>query len=130
MRSIILLSVAIIFTSLTLNAQDIPSKESVVGINSAFVPGGFDSTSDVYAIVSGIYPNSCYSWKRADVEPTDGQNVIRVSAVASVTQGMCMMVLVPFQREVLIGTLPVGDYTLRFSNGEGTYFDEALSIEQ
>jgi len=129
MRSIILIS-ALILTSLPLQAQDIPSKESVVGINSAFIPGGFDSSSDVYAIVSGIYPNSCYSWQRADVEPTDSQNVIRVTAVASVTQGMCMMVLVPFQREVLIGTLPVGDYTLRFSNGEGTYFDEALSIEQ
>jgi len=110
-------------------AFGVPTQESVVSINSAFIPGGFDSQSEVFAVVSGIFPNSCYAWKGANVVRQDG-NRIEVTGLANVTQGMCMMVLVPFQREVQIGQLNAGTYTLHFNNGDGTHFEQSLTIEQ
>ena len=41
------------------------TKEVQVGINDAYIPGGFDSSSDVYVVTSGIFPNGCYRWNRA-----------------------------------------------------------------
>ena len=51
-------------------ADEIPTKEVIVAINDAFIPAGFDSTTDAYVVVSGIFPNGCYKWKEADVKHT------------------------------------------------------------
>jgi hypothetical protein len=125
----ILVVISFCLLPLSSQAMDLPAHESVIGFNSAFVPGGFDSTSDVYTVVSGIFPNSCYSWKDARVNHMDS-NLIEITGLANVTQGMCMMVLIPFQREVWIGQLNAGQYTLRFNNGDGTHFEQLLTIEQ
>jgi hypothetical protein len=39
------------------------------------------------------------------------------------------MVLVPFQKEVRLGKFEAGKHTLRFENGDGTYFEKTLVIE-
>ena len=77
-------------------------RDIVVAINEAYVPGGFDINSEVYVVASGIFPNGCYSWKGADVQsPTDTLHEIK--AMATVKQGMCLMVLVPFNKEIRLG---------------------------
>jgi hypothetical protein len=75
-----------------------------------------------------MFPNSCYSWKPAQVtSPTPF--VHEVKAQASVVQQMCLMVMIPFQKDVDLGTLASGTHTLRFVNGDGTYFEKSLTIE-
>jgi hypothetical protein len=63
-----LLTLALAF-SLHVKADDVPAvKEIVIGINDVFVPAGFDSESDAYVVVSGLFPNGCYQWKGASVK--------------------------------------------------------------
>jgi hypothetical protein len=107
------------------------SKEVVVGVSDALVPGGFDSSTDAYVIESGVFPNGCYRWKRAEVTSSaDQKNLHEIRTIASVSQGMCLMVLVPFTKEVKLGKLSAGVHTLRFVNGDGTYLERTLNIEE
>jgi hypothetical protein len=108
--------------------QAATEKEVQVGINGVYVPGGFDSNSDTYVVVNGVFQNGCYKWNRAEVENTDRYSHT-IKSMASVNQGMCIMVLVPFQKEVRLGKFEAGKHTLRFENGDGTYFEKTLVIE-
>lgn len=106
------------------------TKDVAIGISDAYVPGGFDSESDVFVIVSGVFPNSCYAWKEANVARDDkSANVLNVQTMASVSQGMCLMVLVPFQKEVQLGVLGAGTHVVRFQSGDGTYLEKTIEIE-
>jgi hypothetical protein len=105
----------------------VTQKEVIIGFSEVFVPTGFTSASEAYVIVSGLFPNSCYKWLRADVTPV-AEFVHQISAVAAVSQGLCMMVMVPFQKEINLGRLPSGQHTLRFINGDGTFFEKVLAV--
>lgn len=108
--------------------DSVEEKEVVVGINGAYVPAGFDSASDTYVVVNGIFQNGCYKWKRAEVSNTD-TFTHEVRSIASVSQGMCLMVLVPFQKEIRLGQMPSGNHTIRFLNGDGTYLEKSMVVE-
>ena len=103
-------------------------KEVPIGISDAFVPGGFDSQSDAYVVVSGIFPNGCYKWKGAAVSHVDTFNH-EIRSVANVSQGMCLMVLIPFTQEIRLGELQSGNHSLRFVNGDGTYLVKSMKVE-
>lgn len=103
-------------------------KEVVVGLSDAYIPGGFDSTTDAYVVANGLFPNGCYKWKTADVK-TEGL-VHEVTSTASVSQGMCIMVLVPFTKEIHLGKLEAGQHTIRFMNGDGTFMEKTMIIEE
>lgn len=112
------------------NAEDSApvEREVQIGINGVYVPGGFDSASDVFVVVNGIFQNGCYKWKRADVNHKDGYTH-QIKSIASVSEGMCVMVLIPFQKEVRLGKFAPGKHTLRFENGDGTYLEKSMVIE-
>ncbi len=111
-------------------AQDsVPAvKEVAVGVTDVFVPGGFDSDADAYVVASGIFPNGCYRWKGAEVTNVDTFNH-EVKSSAMVSQGMCLMVLVPFTKEIRLGKLATGNHKLKFLNGDGTYLEKNLKVE-
>ncbi|MFN3455360.1 MAG: hypothetical protein ACK41T_10410 [Pseudobdellovibrio sp.] len=124
-----IIAMTMILTSFAAVAADKPyEKEVQVGINGVFVPGGFDSSSDAYVVVNGIFQNGCYKWSRAEVSNTDEYNH-EIKSIASVTQGMCIMVLVPFQKDVRLGKLSSGKHNLKFLNGDGTYLERSLVVE-
>ena len=99
-----------------------------VHVNSAFIPSGFSSDADAYVIVSGIFPNGCYSWARAEVEHKDFTH--EVTTLARVTNGPCLKMLIPFTEKVNLGRLHRGDHLVRFVNGDGTYTDKPVTIEE
>ncbi len=103
-------------------------KEVTISVTDAFIPGGFDSEADAYIVVNGLFPNGCYRWKSAEVTSEEPFNH-NIRSVASVSQGMCIMVLVPFTKEVRLGKLASGTHTLKFLNGDGTFLQKTLSIE-
>ena len=124
-----LLAATIVFFGLNAMADSAPAEKEVsIGISGVYVPGGFDSASDVFVVVNGIFQNGCYKWKRADVNHTDAFSH-EVKSIASVSQGMCLMVLIPFQKEVRLGRFAPGKHTLRFENGDGTYLEKSLTVE-
>lgn len=104
------------------------TKDVAIGLNDVYVPGGFDSHADAYVIANGLFPNGCYRWKGADVKHVDTFNH-EVQSYATVSQGMCIMVLVPFTKEIRIGKLNPGQHTLKFLNGDSTYLQKTLNVE-
>lgn len=134
MKTVQVLKVAAAGLAMTLGlsayASEAPvQKDMQIGISEVFVPGGFDSTSDVFVVASGIFPNGCYRWKNADVTHVDTYTH-EVRATAAVSQGMCLMVLVPFSKEIRMGKFAAGKHALRFLNGDGTYLEKTLNIEE
>lgn len=114
------------FASIAFAAQDV--KEVAIGLNDVYVPAGFSSQQEAYVVVSGLFPNGCYSWSRAQVQHLDDYSH-QITSYANVSQGMCVMVLVPFTKEVRLGPLASGKHRLRFLNGDGTYLEKSLKIE-
>lgn len=103
-------------------------REVMIGISDAFIPGGFDSASDAYVVTSGVFPNGCYRWSRAEVSHLPG-NVHEVRSFAKVQTGLCIMVLVPFTKEVQLGQLESGTHKVRFISGDDTYLEKQLIVE-
>lgn len=109
-------------------AQADGAREVFVAINDVFVPSEAKSNGDSYVVVNGMYPNSCYRWSRSEVvHASEFKHSVRLAAMVS--EGMCLMVLVPYNKEVTLGKLAPGEHTLRFVNGDETYFERSLTIK-
>lgn len=125
----LLLSLVVSMGSFAFAEQSAPAEKEVqIGINGVYVPGGFDSASDVFVVVNGIFQNGCYKWKRAEVAHKDPY-FHEIKSIASVSQGMCLMVLIPFQKEVRLGKFAAGKHTLHFENGDGTFVEKTMVVE-
>lgn len=130
MKNLFYVLLAVVAVSLTAQADTLPAtKDVVIGVNDVYVPGGFDSQTDAYVVVSGIFPNGCYRWKGAHVNHV-ANTTHEVTSVASVTQGMCIQVLIPFTKDVRLGKLAVGTHMLKFMSNDGTYLEKQLVIEK
>lgn len=108
--------------------KPVATKQVVVGVSEAFFPSGFDSKSDQFVVVNGYFPSSCYSLHAVDVQHL-GTNLHEVKVVANVKQTICTMALVPYQKEISLGALSVGEHKVRFPAGDGTVFEKTLTIE-
>jgi hypothetical protein len=129
MKGVLAILMSAIAMSLTVQANDMPaSKDVVIAVNDIFVPAGFDSSSDAYVVASGIFPNGCYKWKGANVKNVTTYEH-EITSVASVSQGMCLMVLVPFSKDIRLGKIASGKHTLRFLSGDGTFLEKELTVE-
>jgi hypothetical protein len=107
---------------------DIPTKDVYVNASDVFVPADQTSDKDAFVVVSGMFPNSCYAMKKAEVRnDSDLEHTIKL--VATVSQGMCLMVIVPFTKQISLGRLAKGEHILRFVNGDDTYFERTLTIQ-
>jgi hypothetical protein len=109
-------------------ADQTHTRQQVVSINDAYIPSGFDSGSDAFVVINGLFPNSCYRYQDAKVDHV-GPALHEVRAYAQVTEGICLMVLVPFSKEVQLGKLASGEHTIRFVNGDGTHWEKKMQIE-
>ena len=105
------------------------TKEMVINVSDALVPTEASANSNVKAVISGMFPNGCYAYNRAEVDNSAKDGIVRVKAVADVSQGMCIMALIPFTKEVMLGHFTPGQYTIRFINGDDTYQDRSLTIQ-
>ncbi len=127
--SLIVAASLVLTFSAAANAADGDIHEKVIGVNDVYIPSGFDSQSDSFIVANGLFPHSCYKLKGADVEHV-GTSLHQVTLKANVTEGLCLTVMVPFHKEVQLGKLVVGDHSVRMMNGDGTYMEKHLVIEQ
>ena len=105
------------------------SKEVNIALNDVFVPETVEKGLDAKIILSGMFPNSCYRWSRVDVTSPEAM-FHEVKAMATVTtNSMCLMVIIPFSKEVNLGQLTPGEHTLRFVSGDDTYFERKLVVQ-
>ncbi len=119
------------FTSFLIQTKAVAAeitRDLAVSINHIFTPDGFDSNSEAFVIISGLFPNGCYRWK--GVEKNDlSQFEHEFISMATVTQGLCIQVIIPFTIDVQLGKLQTGTHTLRFLSNDGTYLEKSLIVE-
>lgn len=124
----IIITVFTVFSLQALATEQPVSVEKTVPINDALVPKSGKASEEIKVVVSGLFSNGCYSYDRAEVKHVEDQ-VHTVSVIANVSQGMCIMALVPFTKEVNLGTLSTGNHTVRFLSGDGTYMERSVFVE-
>lgn len=123
------LSLLCLAATATAHAEDIITKDVNIAVNDVFVPSTINANEDAKIILSGIMPNGCYRYSRAEVRHADAYTH-EVKAIATVTTNtMCLMVLVPFSREVNLGRLTAGQHVLRVIAGDDTYFEKAINVQ-
>ena len=81
-----------------------------------YVPKGFDSNDSVEVIVTGYFPNPCYSRNNVEVSVNDALINITVTALepemSSRLKLTCPDMIVPFKEVVSIGNLQGGNYKI------------------
>ncbi len=88
-------------------------------VTHLYVPAGFDSNDTVEVVVTGNFPNSCYSRNEVKVDVRDEEIVVNVSAAThekTFPTIRCSDMLVPFKEVVHIGNLQGGDYKITVNN--------------
>lgn len=118
---------ALFSARMSYSAQTMEAKDTVIAVSEVEVPEGLSSTDEAYVRVSGMFPNTCYSWKEAEIEEVSPFER-KIVALARVEQGFCLMVLVPYTQTIPLGRLRPGTYTLHFSNRKNTYLTTELAI--
>ena len=99
-------------------------------IDHIFVPSGFDNNDNVEVIITGKFPNPCYSRNTSAVSVKN--DVIRIS-VTSVSMDdpaftKCEPLKVPFTEVVNLGSLQGGNYKIVVNQGGAYEKREAISI--
>lgn len=89
---------------------------SMAPIKHLYVPSGFDSNDSVEVVVTGVFPNLCYSRNTVSVDVKGDQINIEVSAIRRDSKLACPEMLVPFKEVVALGNLQGGSYELIVNN--------------
>lgn len=85
---------------------------SLVPIDSArvFAPVGFDDNDNTQVVLDGYLPSGCYRLTRPILTIDQEKHVIHVQAMARYFDIPCVEARIPYQLEVDIGLLPVGNF--------------------
>jgi len=96
-------------------------------VEHLFVPNGFDNNDNVEVVVTGNFPNSCYSRNKVDVQiKNENINVTVTSLVNGHDQkDVCEKIEIPFMENVTIGNLQAGDYKINVNNK----LEEKLNVD-
>ncbi len=121
-------SIALLSFATTAQAENLTVKEVAVSVNDAYIPSGFDSKSEAYVVVTGLFPNTCYSMSEAKIDHKTATEH-EIQTMAKVKPGICIRVFVPFNKEITLGYLASGKHTVRFMADDGTYFEKNLVVE-
>lgn len=126
-----LMSVFVFVSAMQMNSAAFAApttREVNIAANDIFVPEVLDRASDAKIVLSGMFPNSCYRWSRAEINHVESTfHVIRALAFVTVDT-MCLMALVPYSKEVNLGRLQPGEHILRFVSGDSTYFERKVIV--
>jgi hypothetical protein len=84
----------------------------VVGVqfHTGYVPVGFDTNDNSQLVAEGMFPNTCYKPVGTKVSVDHNNKTIRVYARAYKYKGVCLQMVVPFNREIDVGLLKAGTY--------------------
>jgi hypothetical protein len=118
----VLSAVILITASPAISAEPL---EREIAIKSVFVPGeGYDDNDNIEVVVDGTLPNACYSLGRTETSVSEDK-VITVKQYALLqSDRVCIqsemsefaLVPVPFTKDVALGSLGKGNYTINFKN--------------
>jgi hypothetical protein len=129
LKNALLLSLVFVSASFASASPADVHKEVTVPVTDVYVPEVVPRDTDAKVILTGMFQNSCYRWSRAEVtSPTELIHEIKAKADVNMST-MCLMVLVPFTKEVNLGRLNPGEHTLRFTSSDDTFFERKMTVE-
>ena len=96
---------------------DMPT-ETIVHVENAYAPNGFDSNDNTEVIIEGYLPNVCHK-SPITVSRVNGNTIdITVKALKySTSNPFCPQMIVPFLKPVSIGVLKAGHYSIVVNRG-------------
>jgi hypothetical protein len=108
-----------LFVSSSVFAQTQP-QIVLAPLDHLYIPTGFDSNDSVEIVVTGRFPNACYSRNQIEVKVNQDIIDIKITAIApdmrQVASGVCPKMLVPFKEVVTIGNLQGGEYEIKVNS--------------
>ena len=78
--------------------------------NTVYVPSGFDSNDNVQIVGEGMFRNTCYRPAPTWVGVDHAKREVRVGPVAYEYSGLCLQLILPFDRVLDVGILQPGKY--------------------
>lgn len=80
--------------------------------NTIFAPAGFDSNDNVQFVGEGMFRNTCYRPAQSGLKVDIDAKTITVGPAAYEYSGLCLQVILPFERVIDVGILSAGTYTV------------------
>lgn len=101
-------------------------------VEHIFVPVGFDNNDNLEVVVTGKFPNPCYTRNKVEVKVKDDKIDVTITSLHKPDPAMplCEPLKVPFTEVVTIGNLQAGDYTINVNNKLQEKIDVAVSSSQ
>ena len=103
-------------------------------VDHLYIPQGFDSNDAVEVVVTGTFPNVCYSRNTVDVKANGDLIDIEVTALAPETNQkngtLCPAMTVPFKEVITLGNLQGGEYEVRVNKTLQSSLNEKISIAE
>lgn len=94
-----------------------PTTEAVT-FSRIYVPVGFDSNDHIQFVGEGVFSNSCYRPAPVTTTVDKQAKTIKVGPVAYKYSGLCLQVILPFERVVDVGVLPAGTWQVIQADGK------------
>lgn len=120
MKQFILATAAMFVTSLAFAAPVTKAEPTTEGVtfSKIYVPVGFDSNDHVQFVGEGTFMNTCYRPANVTVDVNAATKTIKVGPVAYKYAGLCLQVILPFDRVVDVGVLSAGTWQVVQSDGK------------
>ncbi len=121
---------ALLFFASTLFATEQRiEKETYLNFSDVYVQKSRGIVEPKELLLNGMFPNGCHKWLKAEVTHLD-KFTHEVRGLSKVAQGMCIMVMVPFTKEVDLGQLAEGEHLVRVINGDGTTIEKTFTMNR
>jgi len=126
MKSLAVLLTASLALSLNVYAAEVVEAP----VDHVFVPNGFDNNDHVEVIVTGKFPNPCFTRNSYDVNVKDDLININVTSLSmdNPYYTKCEPLRIPFSETVSIGNLQGGKYNIVVNRGGKYEQKESLNI--
>lgn len=85
-------------------------------VKHLYIPDGFDNNDSVEVVVTGYFPNPCYSRNTVEVLVKDDVVEVLVTALQTENKLLCPDMAVPFKEVVALGNLQGGHYKIHVNS--------------
>jgi hypothetical protein len=99
-------------------------------IDHLFIPDGFDNNDNVELIVTGKYPNPCFTRNKVDVDVQGDIIKIHVTSLSKELphSQFCEDLKISFHENITVGNLPAGDYKILINQGSEYEINDKIKI--
>lgn len=99
-----------IFTALSVRAEENTPLKVRTQFGRLYIVDGFDNNDNVQIVGEGLFPNSCYRNAETLFKVDHKEKTILLAPLAYKYPGLCLQVIMPFDRVIEVGLLKEGQY--------------------